>query len=687
VKYFRSNFWKNDVIRALLVMSAATALGGSQTWALPGDLDTKFGLGGKVTTNIGTVGADNRGNAAAIQSDGKIVVAGATTSGNASNSQFAVVRYNANGSLDSSFGSGGVVATDITNREDYANAVVVQPDKKIVIAGSAHGRDDDFAVVRYNSNGSLDTAFGSGGKVITNFGLGYGNFDNDVARALLLQGSKIVVVGYSNSFNYGQGTSSSGFAMVRYNANGSVDTTFGDNGKEFTPMAGLDVRANAAVLQTDGKIVAAGTNSSDFVVARFESNGNLDTTFGTAGVTKTDFHGKSDVANALLLQRDGKFVATGSAGNNSIDIALARYNANGSLDTTFDSDGKVSFDALGNTDEAHAIAIQGDSKIVVAGLGRTGVDFTSIAVRFNANGSVDSTFDSGLVFADFDGYDDYFRALAIQGDGKIVAAGFANGSANFDVTVARFNTNGVRDAGFGTDGKVRTQWGSVERNDRGQDTAIQRDGKIVVVGDSYGINTPDFAVARYNANGSLDTSFGESGRVITRFNGTGAATAVTVQSDGKILVAGNADILLPGETNGLSHVALVRYNANGSLDTSFGEAGKVLTRFSQRQWLCSLAIQKDQKIVAMGYSLSPNITFDLTVLRFNSDGAPDTNFGNAGVALAATGSDAPREGAVALQEDGKIVAAGFGGSTGNYDFALVRFTTGGTLDTSFGTTG
>ena len=393
----------------------------------------------------------------------------------------------AQNNLDPTFGNGGKVITDI-NGVDFANGLVIQPDGKFIAAGAANS---NFAVVRYNGNGSLDASFGSGGKVITDFG------GSDAALAVALQpDGKIVAAG----------SSSNNFALARYNADGSLDSTFGSGGKITTDFFGFSDSAQAVIIQPDGKIVAAGiarpaVSIGDFGLVRYNSNGSLDTTFGNGGKVSTDFNGQYDGANALVLQADGKLVAAGYAGVvnnpsgwNVYDNALVRYNPDGSLDSTFGSGGKVVTDFVGPEGEQDngisVLVVQADGKLVAAGYTSLYDISYTILTRYNTNGTLlDTTFFGSSRFG-------YFTGLALQADGKIVASGsfFING--NYDFGLARYNAKGTLDTTFGTGGTIATNFGN---SDVAVGVVIQPDGKIVAAGYTANANysVSDFALARY----------------------------------------------------------------------------------------------------------------------------------------------------------------------------------------------
>src|SRR5437762_3402075 len=299
---------------SMAVALFATLMASATSSAAPGSLDTTFGTGGKVTTSF-SGSADM--NALVVQPDGKLVAAG----WDASQSAFGLARYNTNGSLDSTFGTGGTVSTPIGVDTYGASALVLQSDGKLVAAGNAWKDtvDADFAAIRYNANGSLDTTFGTGGEVTTPIGTGA----NGVSALVRQPDGKLVAAGYASV----SGTYD--LALVRYNTDGSLDSTFGTGGKVTTPVGSAGDYVNALVFKSDGKLVAAGNTEAstrDFVVVRYNATGTLDTTFGTGGKVITAVGTGDDVAFALALQPDGNLVAGGYAANAGTDaFALVRY--------------------------------------------------------------------------------------------------------------------------------------------------------------------------------------------------------------------------------------------------------------------------------------------------------------------------------------------------------------------------
>jgi uncharacterized delta-60 repeat protein len=391
--------------------------------ATPGTLDPSFGVGGKVTTLIGPT--YDQASALVLQPDGKLVAAGISYNG--SDRDFAVVRYNPNGSLDTSFNGTGKVTTAIGPGDDWAEALALQRDGKLVVVGySWNGSDYDLALVRYNPNGSLDTSFNGTGKVTTAIGPA-----SDGADALAVQpDGRLVAAGFSwNGSDWD-------FALVRYNPDGSLDTSLNGTGKVTTPI-GLSSVADALALQPDGKLVAAGYSSigpNVFALVRYSPDGSLDTSFNGTGKVTTGIEGDDDVANALALQPDGKLVAAGYSKNGSqYSFALARYNPDGSLDTSFNGTGKVTT-RIGVSNKAYALALQPDGKLVAAG---SDDDFA--LARYNQDGSLDRSFNgTGKVTTPIGPSVDEAHALALQPDGKLVAAGYSWQGSNYDFALARY---------------------------------------------------------------------------------------------------------------------------------------------------------------------------------------------------------------------------------------------------------
>ncbi|MER5760543.1 calcium-binding protein [Streptomyces sp. NPDC002082] len=408
--------------------------------------------------------------------------------------------------------------------------------------------------------GDPDPGFAGSGKVQTYFPDDGGPWDYAEGLDVARQGDgKLVVAGHVT----GPGVPFD-MALIRYNADGSVDTGFGGGDGRVTSDFGGDDQAEAVAVQpSDGKIVVAGRTEVPeegggccfFSVARYNTDGSLDQGFGSAGLVRVDDFGGASGAADLVVQPDGKILAVGLSGG--AGFALARLNPNGSPDPSFGGDGTVvagfapAFpgDAGG---QATGLALQADGRFVAVGyVGSTAFDFG--VARYLSNGSLDTSFSGdGMATADFGGTD-FGRAVAVQSDGAVVAAG----STNTGFALARFTSGGSPDAAFGTGGRVTTVWPLSTAV--AYDMTLQQDGKILVGGsaddpDSQEAN--DFALARYLPSGSLDTGFGGGdGRVYTGMLGAEEIRGLLVQPDGKIVAAGLA---------GLGAFGIARYEGGGS---------------------------------------------------------------------------------------------------------------------------
>ena len=646
-----------------------------------GVLDPTFGNGGMVVTDFGA-SRNEEAYAVAIQSDGKIVVAG--QAGNGSNWDFAVVRYTADGELDTTFSTDGKAAVHFDNNE-YARAVAIQSDGKIVVAGWAEitGQNNNFALARFNADGTPDTSFSTDGKLHTRFGSSNTAIQEATALAIQSDG-KIVVAG-----NGGNGTNRD-FLVARYTTAGVLDTTFGaDNdssgapdGWRLTPVGSDNDKAYGVAVDGSGNIILAGeTDASggpDVAVVRYTSTGALDTSFSSDGKVTTGIGSAGDRGRAVRIDANGKIVVGGYSYNGSDqDFAVVRYDTDGSLDTDFHSDGKATAAVGSGNDEAHAMVLDADGNILLAGHSVVGSHPDIALAAFTAGGEPAAILDRGITTTAVGSGDDTANAVAVQPDGKIVAAGYSSNGTDNDFAVVRYNADGTLDTGFSSDGKVTTAVGSGE--DEAGAVALQADGKIVAAGSSNNGSDQDFALVRYNADGSLHTGFGTGGKVTTAIgSGNDGASAVALQSDGKIVAAGYSH-------NGTDNdFAVVRYNADGTLDTGFGTGGKVTTAVgsSSIDLVHSVAVQSDGKIVAAGYSGN-----DFAVVRYNADGTLDTGFGTGGKVTTAVGSNDDEARSVAVQSDGKIVLAGYSNNGSDWDFAVVRYNADGSLDTGFGAGG
>lgn len=740
-----------------------------------GRLDTGFGNAGLSYVPFEKGGAF--AYSLAVQSDGKIILAGEAKQDGTG--QIAVARLTANGKLDNSFATGGKLTVPLA-RGGRAAALALQSDGKIVIAGSAfNGHDADFAVVRLNRDGSLDNTFSDDGKLTLPLG---DATQNDAAKCVALQSNGNIILGgtayegappttaqpiaaqtaarpaaqatFAVACLNPDGTLASGFegggklllplrgmaesvavqsddkitiagsvltapakspraarrkalAMTRLNASGTVDKSFNGDGKLLFPTDFTGAGNQAIAVQRDGKTLVVGQAEPNRIRAfAFNANGRLiGESYNGSLLWTVDGDGTSDT-KCLAVQRDGKILVAGhSMDGTGVHIAVARLNADGSLDTGFNGDGKLQVTA-GTTGfaDVNAITLQGDGKIILAGYVSSPLYQRFAVIRLNRDGSLDSTFSGGgKLVLDVNGI---ATCVAVQDDGKIVLSGYSPDTSGTphapappynkpQFVVVRLNQSGTLDASFNHSGQLRIAVGSSTSRVYGM--ALQSDGKIVLAGyavmenltagppaqNSAAIDdNSHFAVARLNADGSLDSGFNGKGTlVIPLTSGSEGAAAVALQSDGKILLAGDTD-----ETKKQGFV-VTRLNPDGSLDTTFGSEGKLLYPLNlvREKGPCTateMAVAGDGKIVLIGLAeAGERKPFNLTVARFNPDGSPDNSLSDKGV-FSMPVSEEYLAGAppLALQSDGKIIVAArpHAPGTSMTDFGIARIVAGPT---------
>lgn len=446
----------------------------------------------------------------------------------------------------------------------------------------------------------------------------------------------------------------------------STSTTTYDDADDDTDSDAINAdQATATAVQADGKIVLVGAvqmntyGNYDFAVTRLNEDGSLDTSFGDNGtrVIAFDLGGTDeddnlafdlDVATCVAIQSDGKIVVGGYAQRDSsgnFDFAVVRLNTDGALDSSFSSDGKalVAFDYGGvGDDRATGIAIQSDGRIVLVGTCQqdaSGAGDLAIA-RLLSDGSLDTSFTGdGRKWIDFsDGGDDGGAAVAVQEDGGIVVVGYTTGSGgDSDFAIARVTPDGSLDYTFSDDGKktIKFDLGG-DGMDRATSVAIQSDGSIVVAGSASGKNGDgDFAVARLTNSGGMDGAFSGDGRKTVAFDrgatNEDGATGVVVQSDGSIMIGGYTQVSSSGDFD----FSVARLTSEGDLDTLFAIEGKKSIPFndggSDYDVANGMVLQSDGKIVVVGSAMKadPQNT-DFAVLRLNADGDLDSAFGSGG---------------------------------------------------------
>jgi uncharacterized delta-60 repeat protein len=453
--------------RLLVLTAVSFALLSGLALAAPGKLDPGFGIGGIVVTATAPGGGRDYQDGFAIQADRRILVAGSSEKA-PGEFRWRIARYTPKGALDGSFGSGGTVVTPMGSPGalEHIWKLVVQPDGKVLALGRALTLEGglDFALARYLPDGRLDASFGSGGKVFT--AIGSGTSPDEANSAVLDAAGRIVVAGFAGS---GSGSSGNDFALARYLPNGLLDTSFNPGGARpgivVIDVAGDRDQFNDVKIEASGRIVAVGSARAaagarnDFAIGRFLPDGTLDSSFNPAGplpglaITPIVPGNNSDVAISMAIDDAGRIVAGGFADPDGdfafFDLALARFNPDGSLDTTFGTGGKVVTDVgPGSTDDdLQGLVIQPTGKIIVGGSTAPTeflVDSDFMVARYNPDGSLDETFGSGGIAVTStapNNADNDIFAIGLQSDGKLVAAGECDQpSTGRDVCLARYKT-------------------------------------------------------------------------------------------------------------------------------------------------------------------------------------------------------------------------------------------------------
>lgn len=597
-----------------------------------------------------------------------------------------LVSFSQSGDLDTSFGVNGKVVTGFGPNDSRATSIVVQPDGKMLAGESCQTFDGSihFALARYNPNGTLDSTFGANGKAVPRvFEMpNNGHVENNILSIVLLDSGKFLVVG-----NYGINNVPSGIVIARFNTDGTIDTTFGTAGIVFKESGsvkeGLKMLPDGKFIIISGDYVNyGGNNMPSAAFERYTQEGVLDTTFGTDGKVVTSFGNGYTGLTSMSLLPDGKFVATGSfspTGQNTVVMIAAKYNADGSLDTTFDTDGKVTTTfGTGTNSYGVFVSANSDGKITVAGTvftsNNTLINFG--LVQYNANGSLDTGFDGdGKALSLID--DGFYAIKSISKDasGKYLV-NFNDGNPfNYSV-IRKYNADISLDASFGINGQFNTLnsgYGMAEY------ITATSDSKIIM------LRSFTFGLIKYNTNGTLDTTFDTDGIVITEFEySTDELKKIIVLPNDKIIAIGTSRYRQPNNAY-FSNIVLSKYNSDGSLDTSFGNLGKVYSVFGENVYtIMNAFVQTDGKILVNAYYyVFPSYDPIYELIRYNSDGSLDTTFGT-------NGKIATSSGVFSLINpvDGKLLfVSGNYLPSGDYEHIIKKYNNNGSIDAVFGTNG
>lgn len=615
-----------------------------------GTLDSSFNFNGiKFIENITNIVA------LAIQPDGKIVITGSNS----------VYKLNSDGSFDTSFSSDGI--TDLTYNVSTSN-VLIQPDNKILVIGRIFDSGkNNFFVTRLNQDGSYDTNFGNNGIVIQSIGIEF-----DISSDLALQtDGKILVTGNSkNGVVYG-------FATIRLNSNGVIDTTFGNLGIVLYSNTGQKAARSIGV-QTDGKIVVVGNSSNTLLVLRYNNNGTLDTNFDIDGILNTTIPISTNLPTSQFVENktnlnilsNGKILVSATTTN---DFGLIQLNSNGSLDTTFGTNGITQF-TNANNEKSCFLIVKPNGKIITGGTSNDAgiTTYKILSNLISSNGILESsTYFNAFLSSD------RVKSILVQSSGKIIVtsdtSGFGNG---YSQILTRYNIDGSLDLSFGVNGIIENIYAELNLFE-------QPDGKFLVC--SY------YEIQRYSADGIIDTTFGNNGSTeftLQNPNPVNFIDNIVITSDSKILLA--IDYFVNNETS----FGVVRLNTNGSIDTTFGVNGFITTRFNtfsptDIEYPASISLNSLNEILVIGFMRPNNVPISITsigILKFNQNGTLNTSFGINGKYSLTNNEFLYPNNIISLPNNQFIVNL-FTSLNSQRKSRSMKFNSNGTLDNSFGTNG
>jgi len=644
-----------------------------------GSLDSTFGTGGTVAFSPAAMGFTPL--AAALQADGSIVLVGEQLTVASSATQAEVQRYTPDGKLDKTFGTSGVVLlSGVSTIQSSLDSVAVQLDDGILVGGSnvASGDSNPHSIVAHlTKDGGADSAFGVNG--IQTLVPNAGSADSLTQLAVETDGS-IAVTGTI----VGSATVSPGVYVGHLTSDGQLDPGFNGTGLDAQPLPPTwTIQGGASIaLQGTNVVLATGAFTSydstdDIALARFGPDGSLDSTFGQGGAVLTDVLApQSLVVGQAIQQPDGSLVLTGGQQVVASNFLAARFNPDGTPDTSFGTNGIANVDLGGRHDVANDVAIQTDGKLVLVG----GTDDANPAdnfrqqyalTRLNSDGSVDSTFGAGgTVISDFGGTAQQFSRVALQNDGLILAEGvFTDPTHNHAVLLARYLANGQLDGSFGNNGELLPKLPGTQPTV--SSLWVTDDGHIIIEGvtNSGGISAR-FVARLDSAAGALDKTFGGTG-VILVDSGTTSYQAVRFDPDasGAIYSVGQA-----ASTRGA--VVITKVNGDGTIDTTFGSGGTATVGTPASDVISDVRHMPDGTFMLTG-SRSNGTGSSLLAVQLTAAGQIDPSFGSGGFDVIDLGSGFAQGNNVFAGSSGGIVITGEAGPPDGVDqFAAVRFVGG-----------
>ena len=563
-----------------------------------------------------------------IQEDGKILAASSKFDTVSNSFVIALIRYKVDGNIDTVYSTGQPPSVTVGFNSKF---ITILKSGKIIVAGDFR---NDFALAIWSKEGVFETI------ITTDF-----NGNNDLLTGFALQKNEDIILSGSSQIN-----NTSSFAIAKFTPDLKPDKSFGEAGKLLTKFNTDKNFLNAVAVQTDNKVLAIGYViigvDKSTAIARYNTDGTLDKSFANNGMLIENINQGSTKYTCIAVQNDGKIITGGTTLlNNNMAFAIARYNTNGELDHTFGTGG-IQINDFGNSNNSlNAIALQSDGKIVVGGSGND----SFLIARYNNDGSLDKAFANSGVKKDLFFKSDYINAIVIQPDGKILAGGSE---------LVRYKTDGSFDSSFNDIGRTISIFPHMSIFNC-VSIKLQKSGEILVL-NNYKYQVP--AVIKYFNNGRLDSSFGEYGQVPIYSIEAASGQSLLLQKDGKILVGGYLE-QVDRLTN--SSYIVTRLNNDGTTDVTFNEGQAVRTSILMRDYGRSLQIQDDNKIVLAGYSLTEEARDVFSMVRYNTDGSLDSSFNTNGkVTTKASGANSRIE---AIYISGNnLYAAGYGEYPNNF---------------------
>lgn len=625
-----------------------------------------------------------------VQSDGKIVLLGDIWTWPA---ELAVLRLNTAGAPDLTFDGDGVFTWNAGTQSAYAASLALQADGKILVGGLVEEEDTGdllYLLLRLTTAGVADNSFAGGTGFTT---VNPGPEDDELNKLLVLPDGNIMAGG----FGYRSDGAMVYTTLVRYTSSGIPDATFNTNGIRTISSETTGFFSLGAMIADGNKTVLTGVwrNSNEvysFAVLRLNADGGNDNTFGTNGIATTGLTAHSQLGVLIARQTDGNYLTAGYVLNGKDYTAgLLRLQSTGAVDASFDGDGLVEFmmSNQASSDQANVLHVFSDDAFLIGGNYGAGLSELGFVKKFRPDGTPDPAFGTDGRVNLMSSFSVRISDLTVLSNGQLIVAGsYYDLMKGEDLVLYRLNANGTPDPAFGNNGKVVIPI-SANTMDLCLSIGVLSDGRLVMLGLRESSNSSVFYLLCFTANGTLDASFGTGGKTQVQGLTTNwdsyrsSANMLLVQPDDRIVVVGSTE----GSMN--ENVGLRRYTPNGVVDATFNSGMIVSSDLGGDEYGVALALQSDGKLVVSAQTLHPTYGMKSAVLRYLSTGAPDNSFGTNGQRILAPIS--PYMGwpaAVLLQPDQKILMAGSVlNSTFNSFMVVARLKANAEMDSSFGTYG